>query len=92
MHEFSIARARRHNRRFSETSCQRWTQRRKVISDNRKQKRPREAASLFGLLCELPSRVAIFIDGNRLARRCAQLHAVLDTPEVVTHVPVIRLR
>src|SRR6266567_3019462 len=56
-----------------------------------KQKRPREAASLCSLRCELPARIAVFIDGDRRTRRRAQLHAVLHATEVVTHVPVIGL-
>src|SRR5438034_6459294 len=40
---------------------------------------------------ELPSWFAVFVNGDRGARGRAQLHSMLDAPEVVTHVPVVGL-
>src|SRR6266536_890501 len=39
---------------------------------------------------ELPARLTVFVDGDRRARRRAELRTMLDAPEVIGDVPVVR--
>src|ERR1700694_1850479 len=39
---------------------------------------------------ELPARFTVFVDGDRRARRRAELRTMLDAPEVIRDVPVVR--